>query len=85
MQLAATDKRPKVVNNQMKGHFAKAGVNPKQIVKEFKVSRDALLPVGECVVYPEIPILFLSIFHVGTTLSAIHFVPGQFVDVAAKS
>jgi large subunit ribosomal protein L3 len=30
----------------MRGHFAKAGVSPKRIVKEFEVSEDALLPVG---------------------------------------
>lgn len=46
VQVAATDKRPKVVTTQMKGHFRKAGVPPKEIVKEFPVSPDAHLPVG---------------------------------------
>lgn len=30
----------------MRGHFAAAGVPPKHIVKEFPVTKDALLPVG---------------------------------------
>lgn len=50
----------------MIGHFNKAGINPKRIVKEFSVTPDAHVPVG-------------------TSLSAIHFVPGQFVDVVATS
>ncbi|EJD42235.1 mitochondrial 50S ribosomal protein L3 [Auricularia subglabra TFB-10046 SS5] len=66
VQVAATDKRAKTVSKQMLGHFRNAGVQPKQIVKEFAVSPDAHLPVG-------------------TKLNAIHFVPGQYVDVQAKS
>ncbi|KAI0707600.1 mitochondrial 50S ribosomal protein L3 [Earliella scabrosa] len=66
VQVAASDKREKNTSKQMLGHFNKAGVPPKRIVKEFPVTPDAHVPVG-------------------TTLSAIHFVPGQFVDVIAKS
>jgi large subunit ribosomal protein L3 len=47
VQVAATDKSPKVVNKPMLGHFEKAGVPPKHVVKEFEVTKDALLPVGE--------------------------------------
>ncbi|EPQ58300.1 mitochondrial 50S ribosomal protein L3 [Gloeophyllum trabeum ATCC 11539] len=66
VQVAATDKRAKNTTAQMLGHFEKAGVAPKQIVKEFPVTPDAHVPVG-------------------TVLSAVHFVPGQYVDVIAKS
>ncbi|KAF4615130.1 hypothetical protein D9613_003156 [Agrocybe pediades] len=66
VQVAASDKPAKVTTKQMLGHFRKAKVPPKRIVKEFPVTPDALVPVG-------------------TTLSAIHFVPGQFVDVVANS
>ncbi|KAK0228676.1 mitochondrial 50S ribosomal protein L3 [Armillaria fumosa] len=66
VQVAASDKPYKTATAQMKGHFRKAGVVPKYIVKEFPVTEDAHLPVG-------------------TTLSAIHFVPGQYVDVIATS
>ncbi|CCM04729.1 uncharacterized protein FIBRA_06917 [Fibroporia radiculosa] len=66
VQVAASDKREKTTTKQMLGHFKKAGVPPKRIVKEFPVTPDAHVPVG-------------------TTLSAIHFVPGQFVDVIANS
>lgn len=66
VQVAASDKPERTTTNQMRGHFSKAGVSPKRIVKEFPVTPDALVPVG-------------------TTLSAIHFVPGQYVDVIANS
>lgn len=50
----------------MLGHFRRAGVVPKRIVREFAVTADAHVPIG-------------------TTLSAVHFVPGQYVDVIANS
>ena len=46
VQVAASDKSPKNVTKQMMGHFNKAGVSPKRIVKEFPVSADAHVPVG---------------------------------------
>ncbi|KAE9409593.1 translation protein [Gymnopus androsaceus JB14] len=66
VQVGATDKPYKTTTRQMQGHFRKANVTPKRIVKEFPVTPDAHVPVG-------------------TTFSAIHFVPGQYVDVIAKS
>ncbi|KAF8643833.1 hypothetical protein AX16_008850 [Volvariella volvacea WC 439] len=66
VQVAASDRPEKTTTRQMLGHFKKAGVPPKRIVKEFPVTPDAHVPVG-------------------TTLSAVHFVPGQYVDVAATS
>lgn len=66
VQVAATDRRWKTTTKQMRGHFARARVPAKAIVKEFPVTEDAHVPVG-------------------TTLSAAHFVPGQFVDVIANS
>ncbi|KAF5358458.1 hypothetical protein D9756_001486 [Leucocoprinus leucothites] len=65
VQVAASDKPERTTTKQMLGHFKKAGVPPKRIVREFPVTPDALVPVG-------------------TTLSAIHFVPGQYVDVIAN-
>ncbi|QRV86717.1 ribosomal protein L3 [Ceratobasidium sp. AG-Ba] len=46
VQVAASDRSEKSTSRSMAGHFAKAGVPPKRIVKEFEVSEDALLPVG---------------------------------------
>jgi large subunit ribosomal protein L3 len=46
VQVAARDKASRHVDAPMRGHFAAAGVNPKHIVKEFSVSKDAILPVG---------------------------------------
>jgi len=66
VQVAASDRPEKTTTRQMLGHFKRAGVPPKHIVREFEVTPDAHIPVG-------------------TTLSAIHFVPGQFVDVVANS
>ncbi|KAJ7685300.1 translation protein [Mycena polygramma] len=65
VQVGASDRPAKTESNQMLGHFNKARVRPKRIVREFPVTPDAHVPVG-------------------TTLSAIHFVPGQFVDVVAN-
>jgi hypothetical protein len=48
VQLAATDKAPKNTPKQMKGHFKKAAVAPKQVIKEFRVTPDAHVPVGAC-------------------------------------
>jgi len=46
IQVGAGLKRLKRVTKSMKGHFAKAGVPPKEKIVEFKVSKDAILPVG---------------------------------------
>ncbi|EEB96251.1 hypothetical protein MPER_04643, partial [Moniliophthora perniciosa FA553] len=66
VQVAASDRPFKTTTQQMRGHFRKAQVPCKRVVREFPITPDAHVPVG-------------------TTLSAIHFVPGQFVDVIAKS
>ncbi|KAH7340205.1 translation protein [Rhizoctonia solani] len=46
VQIAASDKPEKTTTRAMLGHFFKAGVSPKRIVREFEVTEDALLPVG---------------------------------------
>ena len=46
LQLGAGSKKPKQLSNALKGHFEKAGVPIKREVAEFRVSEDALLPVG---------------------------------------
>lgn len=66
VQLGAGKRKVKNVSKPMRGHFAKAKVEPKARVAEFRVSPDALLDVG-------------------AELSATHFVPGQFVDVAGRT
>jgi large subunit ribosomal protein L3 len=44
--VAASDRPEKTTTAQMIGHFKKAGVTPKRIVKEFPVTHDAHVPVG---------------------------------------
>ncbi|KAL5529695.1 hypothetical protein ACEPAG_5680 [Sanghuangporus baumii] len=66
VQVGASDRPERTTTNAMRGHFRRAGVPTKYIVKEFPVTPDAHVPVG-------------------TTLSALHFVPGQYVDVVANS
>jgi large subunit ribosomal protein L3 len=85
VQLAATDKAPKNTPKQMKGHFKKAAVAPKQVIKEFRVTPDAHVPVGACQRQTCPRAARLTNEYVGTTLSALHFVPGQYVDVIARS
>jgi len=47
VQVAASDRPHKTTTAQMKGHFRKAKVHPKRIVKEFPVTPDAHVPIGE--------------------------------------
>ena len=46
LQLGAGAKKPKNTSNAMRGHFAKAQVEPKRVVAEFRVNEDALIDVG---------------------------------------
>ncbi len=47
LQLGAGKAKVKNVNGAMRGHFAKARVEPKRVVAEFRVSEDALIDVGQ--------------------------------------
>ncbi|MBL8839166.1 MAG: 50S ribosomal protein L3 [Alphaproteobacteria bacterium] len=63
LQLGVGKAKVKNVGKPMRGHYAKAKVEPKRKVVEFRVSPDALVDVG-------------------AEITAAHYVPGQFVDVA---
>ena len=47
VQVAASDRPHKTTTAQMRGHFRKAKVHPKRIVKEFPVTPDGHVPIGE--------------------------------------
>ncbi len=47
VQVGAGQARPKTVTKPMRGHFARAEVEPKTRLREFRVSEDALLEVGD--------------------------------------
>ena len=66
VQLGVGTAKPKNVSKPLRGHFAKAKVEPKAQLAEFRVSEDALLEVG-------------------AEITAAHFVPGQYVDIAGTS
>lgn len=66
VQLGTGAVKAKKVSKPLKGYFAKAKIEPKKKLGEFRVSEDCLLPLG-------------------AELSVEHFVPGQYVDVCAKS
>lgn len=66
LQVGVGEAKLKRVSGTLRGHFLKAGVVPKRKVGEFRVTPDALLPVG-------------------TKINAVHFVPGQLVDVCGIS
>ncbi len=53
LQIGAFDCTPKNVNKPMQFHFQAAGVAPKRVLKEFPVTSDAVLPVGEAVLQLE--------------------------------
>jgi len=46
LQLGVGTRKAKNVSKAMRGHFAKSKVEPKRKVAEFRVSEDALIPVG---------------------------------------
>jgi large subunit ribosomal protein L3 len=46
LQLGAGSRKPKNVTKPERGHFARAKVEPKRKLAEFRVSEDALIPVG---------------------------------------
>ena len=46
LQLGASDRPEHTTSRPQLGHFAKAGVPPKYNVQEFRVTEDAVLPVG---------------------------------------
>lgn len=46
VQLGVGARKPKHTTKPMRGHFAKAGVEPKRKLAEFRVAEDALLDVG---------------------------------------
>ncbi|EDP62457.1 Ribosomal protein L3 [alpha proteobacterium BAL199] len=46
VQLGVGVRKPKHTTKPMRGHFAKAGVEPKRKLVEFRVTEDALLDVG---------------------------------------
>ena len=46
VQLGAGTAKVKRVSKPMRGHFAKANVEPKKRVREFRVDADALLEIG---------------------------------------
>lgn len=46
IQVGAGLVKLKRVTKPLMGHFAKAGVEPKHVLHEFRVSRDCMLPVG---------------------------------------
>jgi len=46
VQLGAGSRKPKHTTKPMRGHFAKAGVEPRRKLVEFRVSEEALLDVG---------------------------------------
>jgi large subunit ribosomal protein L3 len=86
LQIAAVDARSKRgVSAQVRGHLQKAGVGAKKVIREFRVSKDAIVPLGMFA----LPLCPFSSAHIlrlrapGTELSVHHFVPGQHVDVRA--
>jgi len=52
LQLGVGTRKVKNVTKPERGHFAKAGVEPKRKVAEFRVSDDALIDVGAEMPFP---------------------------------
>lgn len=69
VQLGASDRPKRTTTHQMRGHFRKARVKPKYIVKEFPVTPDAHVPVGEFLAS------MFSTFHDSEVTQERHFPP----------
>ena len=52
LQLGAGVKKVKNTTKAERGHFAKAEVEPKRVVAEFRVSEDALIDIGAEITRP---------------------------------
>jgi len=63
LQLGSGARRANNMSKADRGYFGKQNVEPKRKLAEFRVTEDALIPVG-------------------AEITADHFIPGQFVDVA---
>ena len=86
VQVGYGEQKESRLNKPQLGHFKKHGTSAKRIVKEFPVTPDAHVPVGQYALNDHhVNILTFMHLSIGTTLSAVHFVPGQYVDVIAKS
>ncbi|CEH16506.1 related to mrpl9-mitochondrial ribosomal large subunit [Ceraceosorus bombacis] len=46
LQVAAVDAKAHTVTAQIKGHLRKADIGPKKVIKEFKITKDAVVPLG---------------------------------------
>ena len=46
LQVAASDARESAVSAPVRGHLSRAGLGPKRVIKEFRVTPDAMLPIG---------------------------------------
>ena len=86
MQLGVGAAKVKNVTKPLRHHYLKAGVLPKRKLDEFRVTEDALLPVG----IPQSIICSFSTgvyktVSLGTQLNAQHFVAGQHLDISGTS
>jgi len=57
VQLGYADKKQKQVNKPATGHFKKAGISPKKVLREYRVALDDTLKVGD--------VLKVDVFQVG--------------------
>jgi hypothetical protein len=82
LQIGAFECTPKNVNKPLQFHFQAAGVPPKRILKEFPVTSDAVLPVGEAVHLQQVSDFGVHLISSpGAEIGVRHFVAGQYVDI----
>ena len=69
VQLGFGQKKPKRVTKPMQGHYAKAGVAPATVLREFRVELDAELDVGDAVT--------VDMFGVGERVDVVGYSKGR--------
>ena len=80
VQLGFADASPKRILKPMAGHFAKAKIDPKQVLREFRLpTGQAGLPAGQAGIPPD------QEYAVGSTVTAELFKVGDRIDVTGTS
>ena len=96
MQLGVGEAKRCRVKISAMGHYKRADVKPKRKLMEFRVSPDSIVPEGiiriishltshTTILTFQLSFMNDSSCFVGTRIRALHFVPGQFVDVCGIS
>lgn len=85
MQIGTVDQKRARANNAQLQYYRHHDIEPKRKVIEFQVDQDGLVPIGNLSRSTAETNLTNGDRLTGSEIKAGHFVPGQFLDVQAKT